>query len=89
MLRLENRQEKLEGRQERLEHHQERLEHRQEQHEFRQKQLEFGQETMQKNIVSSLGEFTDHIIEHVDAKTSALNKHLYSVESTIHRLARQ
>jgi hemerythrin-like domain-containing protein len=54
-----------------------------------QNRLEFGQEKLQKNLVDSLGSYTEKIVEHIDNKTEVLNKRVYKVESEIERLSRQ
>ncbi|MBT2641952.1 hypothetical protein J7I80_06930 [Bacillus sp. ISL-41] len=54
-----------------------------------QNRLEIGQEKLQKNLVDSLGFYTDKIVEHIDDKTEALNKRVYKVETEIERLSRQ
>ncbi|MGN7300192.1 hypothetical protein [Ferdinandcohnia sp. SAFN-114] len=54
-----------------------------------QNRLEVGQENLQKNIVDSLGLYTEKIVGHVDDKTEALNKRVYKVESEVERLSRQ
>ncbi|WP_051591237.1 hypothetical protein [Bacillus sp. UNC438CL73TsuS30] len=53
------------------------------------KDIKTGQELLQKNIIKSLGEYTEKIANHVDNKTSALNKRVYAVETEIERLIRQ
>lgn len=54
-----------------------------------QNRLEIGQEKLQRNLVDSLGLYTDKIVEHIDDKTEALNKRVYKVETEIERLSRQ
>lgn len=54
-----------------------------------QNRLEIGQEKLQKNLVDSLGLYTDKIVEHIDDKTEALNKRVYKVETEIERLSKQ
>jgi hemerythrin-like domain-containing protein len=54
-----------------------------------QGRLEVGQEKLQKNLVDSLGAYTEKIVEHVDDKTEVLNKRVFKVESDIERLSRQ
>jgi hemerythrin-like domain-containing protein len=39
-----------------------------------QKRLEDGQERLHKNLIDSLGVYTENIVEHVDNKTEVLNK---------------
>ena len=56
-------------------------------HDF--KELKDGQERLQKNIIKSLGDYTDKIVLHVDNKTEALNKRTFAVETEIQRLTRQ
>jgi hemerythrin-like domain-containing protein len=53
------------------------------------KEIKTGQEQLQKNIIESLGQYTERIADHVDDKTSALNKRVYDVETEIQRLTRQ
>ncbi|WP_261132114.1 hypothetical protein [Bacillus sp. Marseille-Q3570] len=53
-----------------------------------QHRLEVGQARLQKNLIESLGSYTDKIIEHVENKTEVLNKRVYRVESEIERLSR-
>ncbi|WP_099354883.1 hypothetical protein [Fredinandcohnia onubensis] len=57
--------------------------------ETNQTELKIGQEKLQKNIIESLGNFTEKIAEHVDNQTSALNKRIFKVETEIERLTRQ
>lgn len=38
-----------------------------------QNRIEVGQEIIQKNLVDSLGLFTDKIVDHIDDKTVAVN----------------
>ncbi|MFD1739417.1 hypothetical protein ACFSCX_23330 [Bacillus salitolerans] len=54
-----------------------------------QARLEIGQEKLQKNLIESLGAYTEKIADHVDDKTEVLNKRVYKVESDIERLSRQ
>lgn len=54
-----------------------------------QNRLEVGQEKLQKNLVDSLGLYTDKIVDHIDNKTEVLNKRVYKVETEIERLSRQ
>jgi hemerythrin-like domain-containing protein len=54
-----------------------------------QKRLEEGQERLQKNLIHSLGSYTEKIIDHVDDKTAALNRRVYNVETDIQRISRQ
>ncbi|OIJ20769.1 hypothetical protein BKP45_08190 [Anaerobacillus alkalidiazotrophicus] len=54
-----------------------------------QVRLEVGQEKLQKNLIDSLGSYTEKIVEHVDDKTEVLNKRVFKVESEIERLSRQ
>ncbi|WP_017754150.1 hypothetical protein [Calidifontibacillus oryziterrae] len=54
-----------------------------------QSRLELGQQKLQKNLVDSLGLYTERIIDHVDDKTEVLNKRVFKVESEIERLSRQ
>jgi len=54
-----------------------------------QNRLEVGQEKLQKNLVDSLGTYTDKIVDHIDDKTEVLNKRVYKVETEIERLSRQ
>ncbi|WML48427.1 hypothetical protein RCG23_24850 [Neobacillus sp. PS3-34] len=53
------------------------------------KELKTGQEMLQKNIIVSLGQYTEKIAAHFDNKTEALNKRVYAVETEIQRLIRQ
>jgi chromosome segregation ATPase len=59
--------------------------------EMKQSQIrmEKGQERFQKNLVESLGTYTDKIIDHIDNRTEALNKRVYKVEADIEKLSRQ
>jgi predicted RNase H-like nuclease (RuvC/YqgF family) len=59
--------------------------------EMKQSQIrmEKGQERFQKNLVDSLGTYTDKIIDHIDHRTEALNKRVYKAEADIERLSRQ
>lgn len=54
-----------------------------------QNRLEFGQEKLQKNLVDSIGLYTEKMVEHIDDKTEALNKRVYKVKTEIERLSRQ
>jgi len=54
-----------------------------------QKRLEAGQEKLQKNLVESIGLYTDKIVDYVDDRTEVLNKRVYKVESEIERTSRQ
>lgn len=54
-----------------------------------QKRLEDGQERLQKNLIDSLGAYTEKIVEHVDDKTAALNERVFKVETDIQRISRQ
>ncbi|MEI2665785.1 hypothetical protein [Rossellomorea sp. LJF3] len=54
-----------------------------------QARLEVGQNKLQKNLVDSLGSYTEKIVDHLDDKTQALNKRVYNVESEIERLSKQ
>ncbi|MCM3619634.1 hypothetical protein M3936_18855 [Sutcliffiella horikoshii] len=54
-----------------------------------QNRLEVGQEKLQKNLVDSLGLYTEKIVAHVDDRTEVLNKRVYKVESELERLSRQ
>lgn len=53
------------------------------------KEIKTGQGQLQKNIIESLGQYTEKIADHVDDKTAALNKRVYDVETEIQRLTRQ
>ncbi|SFE75733.1 hypothetical protein [Alteribacillus iranensis] len=53
-----------------------------------QARLEIGQQTLQQNLIESLGIYTENITEHVDDKTEALNKRVYNVESELERISR-
>jgi vacuolar-type H+-ATPase subunit D/Vma8 len=48
-----------------------------------------GQERLQKNLIQSLGDYTEKMIQYTDDKTSALNKRIYRVETEIEKLIRQ
>ncbi|WP_416828232.1 hypothetical protein [Ectobacillus polymachus] len=50
-----------------------------------QNRLEVGQEKLQKNLVDSLGLYTDKIVDHIDDKTEVLNKRVYKAETEIER----
>ncbi|MCP3739974.1 hypothetical protein [Rossellomorea sp. BNER] len=54
-----------------------------------QNRLEDGQERLQKNLIDSLGAYTEKIVDHVDNKTEVLNKRVFKVESEIERISRQ
>ncbi|WP_010531392.1 hypothetical protein [Lentibacillus jeotgali] len=54
-----------------------------------QKRIEDGQERLQKNLVASLGDYTEKIIDHFDDKTDALNNRVFKVESEMKSLSRQ
>jgi hemerythrin-like domain-containing protein len=53
------------------------------------KDIKTGQEQLQKNIIESLGQYTERIANHVDDKTAVLNKRVYNVETEIQGLTRQ
>jgi chromosome segregation ATPase len=53
------------------------------------KEIKEDQDRLQKNIIISLGEYTDKITQYVDDKTEALNKRVFTVETEIQRLTRQ
>lgn len=53
------------------------------------KEIRTGQVQLQKNIIESLGQYTERIAGHVDNKTAVLNKRVYDVETEIQRLTRQ
>ena len=53
------------------------------------KDIKTEQEKLQKNIIESLGQYTEKIADHVDDKTAVLNKRVYNVETEIQRLTRQ
>ena len=53
------------------------------------KDIKTGQEKLQKNIIESLGQYTEKIANHVDDKTAVLNKRVYAAETEIQRLTRQ
>lgn len=53
------------------------------------KEIKIGQEKLSKNIIESLGQYTDKIAEHVDVKTEVLNKRVYALETEVERLTRQ
>jgi chromosome segregation ATPase len=53
------------------------------------KEIKEDQDSFQKNIIISLGEYTDKITQYVDDKTEALNKRVFTVETEIQRLTRQ
>lgn len=48
-----------------------------------------GQERLQRNIMDSLGTYTEKIIEYFDNKTEVLNKRVYRVETEVERLSRK
>ena len=54
-----------------------------------QNRLEIGQENLQKNLIASLGLYTDKIVENFDASSEVLKKRVYKVETEIERLNRQ
>jgi chaperonin cofactor prefoldin len=56
--------------------------------EIGQKRLGEGQAKLQKNLVDSLGSYTEKIVDYVDNKTEALNKRVFTVETDIQRLFR-
>ena len=53
------------------------------------KDIKTGQEKLQKNIIESLGQYTEKIADHVDDKTAVLNNRVYAAETEIQRLTRQ
>ncbi|MFN2747612.1 hypothetical protein ACINLE_06145 [Bacillus sp. z60-18] len=53
------------------------------------KDLKKGQELLQKNIIESIGRYTDNITEYVDVKSAALNQRVFAVETEIQRLYKQ
>ncbi|SFD68681.1 hypothetical protein SAMN05216238_103154 [Lentibacillus persicus] len=54
-----------------------------------QKRIEDGQERLQKNLVASVGDYTEKIIDHFDDKTDVLNNRVFKVESEVKNLSRQ
>ncbi|WP_144548504.1 TolC family protein [Bacillus sp. X1(2014)] len=100
---LETGQKQLETGQKQLEAGQKQLESGQKQLEAGQKQLEEGQiklhldvieikngqEKLQKNLIQSLGDYNEKMIQYPDDKTSALNKRIFRVETEIEKLLRQ
>ncbi|WP_044748438.1 hypothetical protein, partial [Bacillus alveayuensis] len=92
---LENGQKQLSERLDNLENSQKQLNERLDSLEQGQKEIRFelvelkkGQEQLQKNLIDSLGAYTEKIVEYVDDKTSALNKRVYAVETDIQRILR-
>nr|WP_304216834.1 hypothetical protein [Fredinandcohnia onubensis] len=83
--RLDRMDKRFDGIDERLEEIDQRLDRL----ETNQNELVIGQEKLQKNLIESLGNYTEKIAEHVDNQTSALNKRIFKVETEIERLTRQ
>ena len=52
-------------------------------------EIKLGQERLQKNIIDSIGTYTEKIAEHVDNRTDALNKRVYRLEIEVERMSRQ
>jgi flagellar capping protein FliD len=52
-------------------------------------EIKTKQDGFQKNIIDSIGQYTEKIVDYVDDKTEALNKRLFNVETEIQRLTRQ
>jgi predicted RNase H-like nuclease (RuvC/YqgF family) len=53
-----------------------------------QKRLEDSLERLNKNMIDSLGLYSEKIIEHFDDRTEALNKRVFKAETDIQRLKR-
>ena len=51
--------------------------------------LKVGQEKLQRNLIDSLGQYTEEIIRYVDDKTEVLNERLYKVEVDVATLKKQ
>ena len=75
--------------QQNLEAGQKRIEVQQQTLETGLDRVENGIQTLQENLVDSLGLYTEKIVQHVDNKTEVLNKRVFKVESDIERLSRQ
>jgi len=75
--------------QQNLEAGQKRIEVQQQTLEAGLDRVENGIQTLQENLVDSLGLYTEKIVQHVDNKTEVLNKRVFKVESDIERLSRQ
>lgn len=52
-------------------------------------EIKNSHETLQQNLVDSIGQYTDEIIKYVDDRTEALNKRVYHTEIGIQRLNKQ
>ncbi|OIJ12994.1 hypothetical protein BKP35_09925 [Anaerobacillus arseniciselenatis] len=75
--------------QKKLEVGQKKLEEGQRQLQSDVTEIKLGQERLQKNIIDSLGTYTEKIAEHVDYRTDALNKRVYRLEIEVERMSRQ
>ncbi|GAA0437466.1 hypothetical protein GCM10008983_12890 [Lentibacillus halophilus] len=53
-----------------------------------QKRLEKGQERLQKNLIDSLGVYTESIIGHFDNKTDVLNQRVFKIETEMKGLSK-
>ncbi len=52
-------------------------------------ELKEGQARLQRNIIDSLGVYTEKITEYIDDRTDALNKRVYRMEVEFERLNKQ
>ncbi|PLS02447.1 hypothetical protein [Neobacillus cucumis] len=84
-----NELQKMNTRLENLETGQQKLESGQLKLHLYVKEVKNGQEKLQKNLIQSIGDHTEKMIQYTDDKTDALNKRLFNVETEIEKLLRK
>ncbi|RYG72341.1 hypothetical protein EU245_10725 [Lentibacillus lipolyticus] len=52
-------------------------------------EVQDGQERLQKNVIDSLGVYTESIINHFDNQTDVLNKRVFKAETEMRNVNRQ
>jgi hypothetical protein len=86
---LEDSQRKLENSQRNIEVSQRNLDEGQRKLHLDVIEVKNGQEKLQKNLIQSIGDYTEKMIQYTEDKTSALNKRIFRVETEIEKLLRQ
>ncbi|WP_035445415.1 hypothetical protein [Bacillus sp. UNC41MFS5] len=86
---LEAGQKQLEAGQKQLEAGQKHLEEGQIKLHLDVIEIKNGQEKLQKNLIQSIGDYSEKMFQYTDDKTSALIKRLFHVETEIEKLLRQ
>jgi len=86
---IDNRLEQMDSRFDGIDNRLDQVDSRFENVEHEIKNLKNSQEQLQKNIITSIGEFSDRITEHFDAQTAALNKRVFANEANIERIMNQ